>query len=72
MDSKDFNLIVREIKNFFPLSKVKQSFKEKKIFIKGMAANSRQIDYLELRYNSKVYNTINIFNQEKTLVIIFQ
>lgn len=37
-----------------------------------MAANSRQIDYLELRYNSKVYNTINIFNQEKTLVIILQ
>lgn len=69
MDSKFFNSIVREIKNFFPLSRVNQSFKEKKIFIKGMAANSRQIDYLELRYNSKVYNTINIFNQEKTLVI---
>ena len=71
MDSKEFNFTVKQIKILFPLNKITQSFKDKKIWIRDKEANTNQIDYLQIRYNAKVYNTLNIFTQEKTLLICF-
>ena len=54
MDSKEFNFTVKQIKILFPLNKITQSFKDKKIWIRDKEANTNQIDYLQIRYNAMI------------------